>query len=66
MKKLITILLIGAAFISCEKEDTGCKCMGEYALPNGGTFFAMNVNCDTGERESSPIQSNAIYLGCAD
>lgn len=67
MKKLITILII-ATLVSCSNDDE-CTCRGEYFFidgENSGTFFAENVDCDTGDRDGVPIQSNASFLGCVD
>ena len=61
------ILILAIVLVGCEKEDTGCTCQGKYTFDNGQSYFYANgVDCNTGWRNGSPIQSNALYLGCND
>lgn len=65
MKKLLIILILITIGCNKEDEDSGCTCTGKYTMNNGQSYFyANNVDCNTGYREGSPIQSNALYLGC--
>lgn len=65
MKKLLIILILITIGCNKEDEDSGCKCYGKYTFDNGQSFFYANgVDCLTGYRDGSPIQSNALYLGC--
>jgi len=65
MKKLITVLLIGAAFISCEKE--GCRCTGDFIIIGQNTTGQfLDVDCETGNRNDNTGETNLIFLGCID
>lgn len=67
MKKLLYIL-IPILIASCGSDDEPCTCRGMYSFINidgeENFFKADNVDCETGERPSSPIQDNALFLGC--
>lgn len=75
MKKLLLILL-PLALLSCSNDDEqGCTCFGEFTRANNPeeSFFAPNVDCDTGQpildlqnEGQIGIDNPAFYKGCSE
>lgn len=71
MKKLITytaiVLLTVTLFtaLSCDNEETDCKCDAEFRTTDGGTYFIPNtpIDCETGYPKD-PTTGGGYFYKC--